>query len=477
MKNNKWIVISISMIILLVLILLFITPKIDVRYDDKVINELIEIEYGNELKYPFATSSFLNKDISNKIKMTNNIDTTKVGDYYLKYELNVFIYDIEKNIKVKVVDKIKPEIELIGNNPSDACSIQSYVEEGYKASDNYDGDITDKVTTNKKENIISYSVKDSSNNEATIEREIVVNDKIPPVIKLKGKENNYVRINDKFVDEGITISDNCDTEFNNVETINNVDTSKVGVYEIIYKVTDTSGNISQTKRYVYVYNPDTSSNLSGGEKGVIYLTFDDGPSSYTENILNVLKKYNIKATFFVTMSGKDKYIKREFEEGHTVGLHTATHEYKKVYSSVENYFKDLETVKKRVYDITGEEATIIRFPGGSSNTVSKNYKKGIMTLLTNEVLNRGYHYFDWNISIEDAGTCAKKKNEEEKEKCIFNYFKKGLNKNKSNVVLMHDIKKYTSNKIEEMIEYALSQGYTFDRITMETKQIHHKVNN
>lgn len=477
MKNNKWIVISISMIILLVLILLFITPKIDVRYDDKVINELIEIEYGNELKYPFATSSFLNKDISNKIKMTNNIDTTKVGDYYLKYELNVFIYDIEKNIKVKVVDKIKPEIELIGNNPSDACSIQSYVEEGYKASDNYDGDITDKVTTNKKENIISYSVKDSSNNEATIEREIVVNDKIPPVIKLKGKENNYVRINDKFVDEGITISDNCDTEFNNVETINNVDTSKVGVYEIIYKVTDTSGNISQTKRYVYVYNPDTSSNLSGVEKGVIYLTFDDGPSSYTENILNVLKKYNIKATFFVTMSGKDKYIKREFEEGHTVGLHTATHEYKKVYSSVENYFKDLETVKKRVYDITGEEATIIRFPGGSSNTVSKNYKKGIMTLLTNEVLNRGYHYFDWNISIEDAGTCAKKKNEEEKEKCIFNYFKKGLNKNKSNVVLMHDIKKYTSNKIEEMIEYALSQGYTFDRITMETKQIHHKVNN
>ena len=120
---------------------------------------------------------------------------------------------------------------------------------------------------------------------------------------------------------------------------------------------------------------------------------------------------------------------------------------------------------------------IIRFPGGSSNTVSKSYMKGIMTILTNEVLVRGYHYFDWTSAVEDAGSCASKKTEEAKEKCVYNYFVKGLSKKRSNVVLMHDIKSYTASKLEDMIKYAIDNGYTFDKITMDTVQIHHKVNN
>ena len=216
--------------------------------------------------------------------------------------------------------------------------------------------------------------------------------------------------------------------------------------------------------------------MTGSEKGVIYLTFDDGPSTYTTKILDTLKKYDIKATFFVTSSGSDSAIKREFEEGHTVALHTSTHNYNKVYASVESYFNDLEIVQNRVKKITNETPTIIRFPGGSSNTVSK-FNKGIMTILTNEVLEKGYHYFDWNVSVEDAGSCTKKTTMSEKENCVYNYFVKGISKSKMNVVLMHDVKSYTASKLDDMIKYALSKGYTFDKITMDTTQIHHKVNN
>ena len=97
------------------------------------------------------------------------------------------------------------------------------------------------------------------------------------------------------------------------------------------------------------------------------LTFDDGPNNtYTPIILDVLKKYDVKATFFVTNSGKDELIKREYDEGHAIGLHTASHSYEKIYVSTTAFFNDLDLVAARVKRITGMDATLTRFPGGSS---------------------------------------------------------------------------------------------------------------
>ena len=97
-------------------------------------------------------------------------------------------------------------------------------------------------------------------------------------------------------------------------------------------------------------NKQVVTNVPANGKKIIYLTFDDGPSAYTPKILDILSKYGIKATFFVTNSGKDDYIKREYKEGHTVALHTASHSYKKVYSSVDAYFSDLNSVSNRVFN-------------------------------------------------------------------------------------------------------------------------------
>ena len=205
--------------------------------------------------------------------------------------------------------------------------------------------------------------------------------------------------------------------------------------------------------------------------GTIYLTFDDGPGEHTDRLLDILKKYNVKATFFVTGRGDDATILREYNEGHTVALHTFSHDYTYVYSSVENYFADLERVAARVKSITGVDAKIIRFPGGASNTVSAKYDGGIriMSILTSEVLNRGYVYFDWNVSSNDAGGAN---TADAVYVNTVTHLKDG-----ANVVLQHDIKSYSVDAVERIITYGLENGYDFKALTVDSPAVRHGVNN
>ena len=246
--------------------------------------------------------------------------------------------------------------------------------------------------------------------------------------------------------------------------------NKGGKYTLTYKAKDDSGNIGETKRNVVVYNYNPSS-LGTIKNGTIYLTFDDGPSAATTGyILDVLKEENVHATFFVTSNGPDYLIKRMYDEGHTVALHTSTHDYKYIYSSVDNYMKDLNNVSARVKRITGYESKIIRFPGGSSNTISRNYKKGIMTELTGIVTNMGYKYYDWNVDSNDAGGASTS------YQVYYNVIS-NLNKNRANMVLMHDVKVTTKGAIRDIIHYGKANGYEFKQITMDTYMIRHGVNN
>lgn len=206
-------------------------------------------------------------------------------------------------------------------------------------------------------------------------------------------------------------------------------------------------------------------------RGIIYLTFDDGPSEYTSTLLDTLDRYDVKATFFVTGYGDDAMIKREFDEGHTVALHSLSHQYAHIYASLDNYFADLAGVSDRVKNITGVESKILRFPGGSSNLVSKRYDRGIriMSTLTREVEARGYHYFDWNVDSDDAGRANS-------PEAVYNNVVSRL-KDGENVVLQHDVKPYSVEAVAQIIEYGLNNNYYFDAITMETPVVHHSVNN
>lgn len=217
------------------------------------------------------------------------------------------------------------------------------------------------------------------------------------------------------------------------------------------------------------------SNLTAPNKGykVCYLTFDDGPSDNTLKILDILKKANAKASFFVIGTSKLDYIKRIHAEGHTVALHANEHDYGKIYKNETNYFKDLNAISNKVKNLIGIEPKIIRFPGGSSNAVSKKYNKGIMTRLTKQVQQKGYVYVDWNVDSTDASG-----NNVSKTKILNNV--KSASKGRGDIcVLMHDTaaKKTTVEALPEIISYLRAQGYHFEGLTTQSAIFHHGVNN
>ena len=207
---------------------------------------------------------------------------------------------------------------------------------------------------------------------------------------------------------------------------------------------------------------------------IIYLTFDDGPNSYTTpKILNILKKNNVKATFFELRPASYDYklTKRVIDEGHTLALHGYKHKYYEIYKSEKVYKANLDNLRNLFFKKFGVWCTVSRFPGGSSNTVSR-YNKGIMTRLTNKLDGWGYHYFDWNVDSEDAGGARTPEQ-------TFHNVTSELHKGRGNVVLMHDFygNDKTINALDKMIKYGKKNGYVFLPITASTDAVHHGVNN
>ena len=222
------------------------------------------------------------------------------------------------------------------------------------------------------------------------------------------------------------------------------------------------------KRPVVLVQPATSI-----DSKVCYLTFDDGPSENTRAILDILAQYHIKATFFVTNGGSDDVILRMYNEGHSIGLHTASHNYAQIYSSPEAYFADLQIVSDRVERLTGQKAMLIRFPGGSSNVVSREYCPGIMTNLVGQVSERGYSYFDWNVDSTDASG-----NNRNPSILIRSTLNSAANKN-TICVLMHDTlaKGTTVQALPGIIEGLAAQGFTFGNLTNNSPIFHHNIYN
>ena len=204
-----------------------------------------------------------------------------------------------------------------------------------------------------------------------------------------------------------------------------------------------------------------------------YLTFDDGPSHNTLKVLDILEQYGVKATFFVMGTGNLSYVKKIHEAGHTVALHTYSHEYSQIYASQKAYFDDLQKISDAVKAQIGIESKVIRFPGGSSNTVSTNYCTGIMSALAVETANQGYVYFDWNIDSTDASG-----NNVPASTIVANVKKYG-GRSKQDIVLMHDTgaKGTTVEALPQIIEYYIEKGYTFAPITVNTPPVHHGINN
>ena len=209
--------------------------------------------------------------------------------------------------------------------------------------------------------------------------------------------------------------------------------------------------------------------------GIIYLTFDDGPShDSTPKILEILKKENVKATFFVLHYSEENehLIKQEQDNGHTIALHGYTHTYSEIYQSVDTCLENFRKIQKQVYETTGIKSNIIRFPGGSSNTVSRKYCQGVMTELSQRVVEEGFRYYDWNVDSTDA---ARPKSSE----IIYNNVVRGIKPNRDNVVLMHDFagNQKTIDALEGIIKYGKENGYVFRKLTEKVPMVTHGINN
>jgi peptidoglycan/xylan/chitin deacetylase (PgdA/CDA1 family) len=218
----------------------------------------------------------------------------------------------------------------------------------------------------------------------------------------------------------------------------------------------------------------TWNNKDNGRK-VVYLTIDDGPSNLTEQYLDLFDKYNCKVTFFVTGHDPNYYhlIHEAYKRGHTIGLHTMSHEYDKIYASEEAYFSDLDQIGQVVKDQIGYVPCFIRFPGGSSNAISANYTRGIMSTLSDAVQARGYQYYDWDASCGDGSVHTADETE---------YFATegcGAVGMQNVIMLLHDsaAKDTTVAALPKIIEYWRAQGYEFAAIDRDTRYAHHGIGN
>lgn len=204
---------------------------------------------------------------------------------------------------------------------------------------------------------------------------------------------------------------------------------------------------------------------------IIYLTFDDGPSPNTIKVLDTLKANNVRATFFV--NGRTEYrevYERMYKDGHCIGNHTYTHNYNSIYSSVDSFTGEVEKLSNYLNSIGIKDTKILRFPGGSNNTISNKYGgKKIMSNLTTTVSANGYEYYDWDVDSGDASaTCVNKQ-------IIINNIKRECKNRKSAIILMHDsaTKKTTAEALPEIIAYLKSQNYEFKVLTSEASPVVH----
>ena len=437
----------------------------------------ITVEYGTSYEDAGATAQFYGthllttpRDVPVTVK--TQVDTGKLGTQEIQYVAQVGKLVGQTSRTVHVVDTTPPEITLKSNPDYYPLPGEEYQEEGYTAWDACDGDLTAQVKIQRKKDVLYYTVSDSSGNETTVQREIIYQDDIALVIGLEGKKYVTVALGGTYEEPGFLAGDNLDGDITQkVKVSGKIDVQKPGVYTLKYTVKDKYGNEGSATRKVTVVDKEAIKNTVNPDGKVIYLTFDDGPGKYTGKLLNILARYNVKATFFVTK--KPKYydmITRAHKEGHTIAIHTMSHTYKKIYASDQAYYKDLYGMQDIIKELTGETTTLLRFPGGSSNTVSKKYSTGIMSRLTRAVEEQGFQYFDWNVDSNDAGG-AKSAAE------VYNNVIKGIKKKKYAVVLQHDIKGFSVDAVERIIVWGLENGYTFQTLTPTSPTCHHRIRN
>lgn len=434
--------------------------------------QIVAVEVGNRFDDPGVTAEsydWLRGYREVPVICQGSVDTNTPGVYKLTYKAEFHGIFQTQSREVHVVESLDPVITLHYDLGSYTLPGQEYQEEGYTATDWYDGDITHLVQRTEQDGNVIYTVTSSSGRTATAVRNIFYDDPIPPELILNVGEEITIGAGQPFQDPGFTATDNVDGDLTEqVQVGGQVDIYNTGEYLLTYTVTDSWGNTTTAVRKVIVDVAMKNPTVSTGK--VIYLTFDDGPSIYTDELLDILAKYDVKATFFVVNTEAIGMTARMVAEGHSVGVHSITHNYATIYSSDEAYYEDLYGMQAIIAEYTGQNTYLLRFPGGSSNVVSKRYCEGIMSRLVKSVKENGFRYFDWNVDSMDAGGATTADE-------VFRNVINGIAGRKTAVVLQHDTKDFSVAAVEKIIIWGLTNGYTFLPLTADSPPCGHRVAN
>ncbi len=404
------------------------------------------------------------------VMVSGAVDTETLGSYELCYTAHCYLFDYSTIRTVHVVDDTPPEIRLEYMEGYTPNWFTGYEEEGYTAMDDCDGELTDQVEVFLYEDRVEYRVSDAAGNVAEVVRPLEYT-VTRPEIQLEGGEEIEIDAQFAFSDPGYRAIDSLGndlTEFVQVE--GDVTAYREGDYTLQYSISNQLGETVSATRTVHVKSVSAPETIEP-EGYVIYLTFDDGPGIYTGQLLDLLARYNVRATFFVTCLNPDyeDMVGRAFREGHSIGVHTASHNYYDIYSSEEAFLADFNRTEAMIYRQTGSYTKLFRFPGGSSNTVS-SFNPGIMSRLAQIMTDMGYCYFDWNVTSGDAG-------ETTETKTVVDNIIGGCAGRRVSVVLQHDIKDFSINAVEKVLSWGLRNGYTFLPLDTTSPVTHHGIRN
>ena len=436
------------------------------------------LEYGDSFTEPGVTpilrGTLILKDgytpENLEIRRETDLNEGKLGKYTITYSAELLNCQASAQREIRVIDTKAPTITLTEDPEGTLEEGVIYQEAGFTASDNYDGDLTARVVRTEEPGLVIYAVTDSSGNPAVAKRKIPLRDMVLPEIQLEGGEDYVITLGTRYEEPGFTATDNVDGDVTAMVRVEGeVDWLTAGIYPITYTVSDSCENTTVVTRNVEVAAQEWTDTVYPEGK-VVYLTFDDGPSAYTSELLDVLDAYGAKATFFVVGSGSGNMMRQIVKRGHSIGIHTVSHDYGQIYSSPEAYFDDLMKMQSIIYDHTGVKTTLMRFPGGSSNLVSRKSCEGIMTFLTKAVQDAGFQYFDWNVYSGDAGETKRT------EKVVENVIG-GIQEHRVSIVLQHDIHKYSVDAVEDILRWGKRNGYKFLALQNDSPGFHHDLNN
>lgn len=480
-KKTKALVITaivlVSLSCLFLIALLFNKEYVSIKLNG---DETVYVEYGDSYEDPGATASlkntmlfFLHKNLD--VSENGSVDEKKLGTYTVTYSAEDQDHEQSSTRTVVVEDTTPPDIVLKASDDYYTPYNHAYTEEGYTATDLYDGDVTANVKSEEKDGVVYYSVTDAHGNTGTAERTIVYDDRLGPVITLNGGSIVDCYIGEGYQDSYQAIDDVDGDVTAKVTVTGSVDSNTIGIYTLNYAVTDAHGNQSTATRTVNV-KVRPSNVVTPENNKTIYLTYDDGPGPYTSQLLDILDKYNVKATFFTTSARPDyvSMIGAEAARGHTVAVHTYCHDYAQIYASTDAYWADFNAQNNVVAQQTGARSALFRFPGGSSNTISSNYCTGIMSTLAQQAASMGYVYFDWNVSSGDAGETTDTNTVYQN---VITQVTANSNAGYPSVVLQHDVKGFSVDAVESIIKWGLENGYSFQPLSSGSFHAHHHIAN